>query len=104
MLVASYHVLLGHAPTSHLFSIPHGPPPIPLGSAPRTSSPPVPKHSPRSKQQCHSPDPMDGSPLGGTISQATPEEPSTLKWQEIMPLYKALTRSHQEALAGTPAR
>ena len=33
MLVASYHILLGHAPTSHLFSIPQGAPPFPLGPA-----------------------------------------------------------------------
>ena len=48
-LVASYHVLLGHAPTSHLFSIPKGAPPFPPGSAPGTSSPPMPEHSPRPK-------------------------------------------------------
>ena len=33
VLVASYHVLLGHAPTSHLFSSPQGAPPFPPGSA-----------------------------------------------------------------------
>ena len=60
-LVASYHVLLGHTPMSHLFSIPHGAPPFPPGSAPGTSSSSVPKHSPRAKQQHHSPDPMDAS-------------------------------------------
>ena len=49
MLVASYHVLLGHTPTSHLFSIPRGAPPIPPGPAPWTSSPPTPEHSPRPK-------------------------------------------------------
>ena len=31
MLVASYHILLGHAPMSHLFSIPQGAPPFPPG-------------------------------------------------------------------------
>ena len=33
-LVASYHVLWGHAPTSHLFSIPKGAPPFPPGLPP----------------------------------------------------------------------
>ena len=40
---------------------------------------------------------MDTSPLSGATSQAIPEEPSTLKWQEITSLHKALTRSHLEA-------
>ena len=79
MLVASYHILLGHAPMSHLFSIPHRVPPFPPGSAPRTSSTPMPKHSPRPKWQHHSPDPMDALLLSGTTSQATPEGPSTSK-------------------------
>ena len=69
------------------------------GSTPRTSSPPAPDHSPRPKRLCHSPDPMDDLPLSGTISQATPQGPLTLKWQEIMPMYKVLTRSHQEAFS-----
>ena len=64
-LVASYHDLLGHAPTSHLFSIPYGTPPFPPGPAPRTSSPPMPEHSPRPKQQHHSPDLMDTCLLVG---------------------------------------
>ena len=79
MLVASYHILLGHAPTSHLFSIPHRAPPFSPGSAPRTSSPPMPQHSPRPKQWNHSPDPIDASPLSRAMSQATPKGPSTSK-------------------------
>ena len=95
MLVASYHILLGHAPMSHLFSISQGAPPFPSGSTPRTSFPPMPKHSPRPKQWHFSPDLMDALPLGGTTAHATPEGPSTSKQQEIMALHKALTRSHQ---------
>ena len=75
VLVASYHILLGHAPTSHLFSIPQGTPTFPPGSAPGTSSSPMPDHSPRPKQQHHSPDQMDDSPLSRTMSQATPQWP-----------------------------
>ena len=44
-LVASYHILLGHASMSHLFSIPHGAPTFPPGPSPGTSSPPMPEHS-----------------------------------------------------------
>ena len=56
VLVASYHVLLGHAPMSHLFSISQRASPSQQMSTPRTSSPPMPEHSPRPKQQHHSPD------------------------------------------------
>ena len=49
-LVASYHVLLGHAPMSNLFRIFPGASPFPPQSDPRTSSPPAPKCSPRPKQ------------------------------------------------------
>ena len=48
-LVASCHILLGNAPPLHLFSIPQRTPPFLPGSAPGTSSPPVPDHSPRPK-------------------------------------------------------
>ena len=63
MLVASYHVLLGHAPMSHLFSISQEAPPSWQGSTPGTSSPPMPECSPRPKWWHHSPDPVDVSPL-----------------------------------------
>ena len=48
-LLASYHILLGHAPMAHFFSIPQGAPPFPPGPAPGTSSPPMSGHSPRPK-------------------------------------------------------
>ena len=75
MLVASYHILLGHAPMSHLFSIPQGASPSQQGSAPRTSSPPMPECSPRPRQWHHSPGPSDALPLSGTTSKATPKGP-----------------------------
>ena len=40
---------------------------------------------------------MDVSPHCRVTSKATPEGPPSSKWQEVMPLHKALTRSHQEA-------
>ena len=39
MLLASYQVLLGHTPMSHLFNIPQGASPSQQGPAPRASSP-----------------------------------------------------------------
>ena len=86
---------------SHLFSIPQGAPPIPPGSAPRTSSPPMPKHSPRPKSGASLSRPNGClTSQWDHLSQETPKGPSTLKqWQEIMPLHKALTRSCQEAFS-----
>ena len=98
-LVAYYQILLIHAPMSHLFSIPQGASPFPSGSAPGTSSPPMPKHSPRAKWWHHYPDPMVALPLGRTTPKATPEGPSISKWQEIIPLHKALTGNYQEAFS-----
>ena len=48
-LVASYHILLGHAPTSHPFSLSQGASPSEQVSAPRVPSPPALQHSPRPK-------------------------------------------------------
>ena len=75
MLVASYHILLGHVLTSHLLSISQGASPSQQGSIPGASSPPAPEHSPRPQQWCHSPDPMDVFPPSGTTSKATPKGP-----------------------------
>ena len=96
MLLASYQVLLGHTPTSHLFNIPQGVSPSQQGPAPRASSSSVPGPSPRPKQWHHPPDPMDILPLGEATSKATPKgHPSSKQW-EIMSLHKVLMRSHQE--------
>ena len=78
MLLASYQVLLGHTPMSHLFSIPQVASPSQQGSAPGASSPSAhtaPRPSPRPKWQHHSPDPMDILPLGEATSKATLEGP-----------------------------
>ena len=55
-----------------------------------------PECSPRPKQWHPSPDPVDVSPLSGTMSKATPEGPPSSKWQEMKSLDKALTPSHLE--------
>ena len=49
-LVVSYHILMGQAPMSHLFTLPQGASPIEQLSAPAAPSPPVPEHSPRPKR------------------------------------------------------
>ena len=79
-LVASYHVLLGHAHTSHPFSLSQGVSPSEQVSAPRAPSPPAPEHSPRPKQWHPSPDPADASPPDRTTSKTTPKGPPHLEW------------------------
>ena len=91
VLVASYHILLGHVVRSHPFSLSQG------VSAAMAPSPPAPEHSPRPKWQHPSPDPVDVLPPGGTTSKATLEGPPSSKQWEAMPLHKALTQSCQEA-------
>ena len=50
MLVASYHILMGQAPTSHPLNLSQGASSTEQVSAPVASSPPAPEHSPRPKQ------------------------------------------------------
>ena len=99
MLVASYHVLIGQAPTSHPFNLSQGASSTEQVSAPVAPSPPVPGCSPRPKWQHPSTDPLDVSPAGGTTSKATPEGPPSSKQQKIPPLHKVLMQSHQEAFS-----
>ena len=71
MLAASYHILQGHTPMSHLFNISQGPSPSEQGSVPGASSPSAPTApgpSPRPKWQHHSPDPMGVLPLSEATS------------------------------------
>ena len=91
MLVASYHILMGQALMSHPFSLSQGASSSEQVSAPMAPSPPVPECSPRPKWQHPSPDLVDVLPPGRTMSKATSEGPPSSKWQEIMPLHKALT-------------
>ena len=70
-LVASYHVLLGHALMVHPLAFHKELPPWSKLSAPMASSSLVPEHSPRPKWQHPSPNPVDVSPLGRTTYKAT---------------------------------
>ena len=79
-LVASYHVLMGQAPTSHPFNLSQGAPSTEQASAPVAPASLVPEHSPRPKQQHSSPDPVDVMPPGGTTSKATLEGAPSSKW------------------------
>ena len=74
MLVASYHILLGHALTSHPFSLSQGASPSEQVSAPGAPSPPAPEHSPRPKQQHPSPDLVDVLPPAGPHPRQLLEE------------------------------
>ena len=102
VLMASYHLLLRHVLMSNLFTIPPGASPSPQGSIPGVPSPSAPTASgslPRPKWQHHLPDPVGSFPTSETTSRATPEGPPCLKQWEVMPLYKALKRSHQKAFS-----
>ena len=98
-LVASYHVLMGQAPTFHLFTLSQGASDIEQLSAPAAPSSLGPEHSPRPKRWHPSPDPVDNMPLGGTTSKTTLEGPLSSKWQEIPSWYKVLKWSHSEAFS-----
>ena len=50
-LVASYHILMGHAPTFYLFTLSQGASPAEQPSAPSAPPSPAPEHSPRPKKQ-----------------------------------------------------
>ena len=84
---------------SHPFSLSQGTSSSEQVSAPMDPSPPVPEHSPRPRWWHPSPDLVDVSPVSGTMSKATLEEPPSSKQQEIMPLHKALTQSCLEAFS-----
>ena len=91
-LAASYHILLGQTPPSLPFVL--LPRASPASAIPLT---PVPKQSPRPKRRHPSPDPVEGTPLGGTTLKVTLGGPPSSKWQEIPPWDKALKPSHAEA-------
>ena len=102
MLIDPYHLLLVHAPISNLFTIPPGASPPQQGSipgVPSPSDPTAPGPLPRPKQQYHSPDPVGPLPSTRPHPRWLLRGPLVLKWQEVMPLHKALMRSHQEAFS-----
>ena len=99
VLVASYHVVKGQAPTSHPFNLSQGTSSTEQVSAPVAPSPLTPGNSPRPKWQHPSPDLVDVLPPGGTMSKATPEgTPSSKQW-EIPPLHRVLMQSCLEAFS-----
>ena len=97
MLVASYHVLMGQAPTSHPLTLSQGASSTEQVSAPVAPSSLVPEHSSWPKWQHPSPDLVDTMPFGGTTSKATLQGPPNSKWWKMLPLHKVLTWSHSEA-------
>ena len=99
MLVASYYIWLGQAPTSHQFTLSQGTSPAEQQSASAAPPVPVPKQSPRPKRQHLSPDPVDSMPLGGTMSKATSEGPTISKQWDVPPWNKVLKQSHSEAFS-----
>ena len=90
---------MGQAPTSHPFSLSQGASPAKQPSASPAPPAPVPVHSPRPKTQLPSPDPVDGMPLGRTMSKATAEGSPSSKWQEVPPWYNVLKQSISETFS-----
>ena len=80
MVVASYHVLMGHAPMSYPFSLSQGASSSEQVFSPMDPSPAAPECSPRPMWQHPSLDPVDVSSPSGTMSKATPEGPPSSKW------------------------
>ena len=99
MLVASYHVLLGQAPTSHPFTLSQRTSPVEEQSAPAAPPMSVPKQSPRPKRWHPSPDPVESMPLGRTTSKKTLEGPPSSKQWEVPPWNKALKPSCTEVFS-----
>ena len=99
MLVASYHILMGQAPTSHPFTLSQGASPAEQPSASAAPPMPAPGLFSRPKRWHPSPDPVDSMPLGGTTSKATSEGPPSSKQWEVPPLNKVLKQSHWEAFS-----
>ena len=77
MLIAPYHLLLGHVPISNLLPFPQEH--LPLDKGPSQvflpSLPPPPGPLPRPKQWHHSPDPVGPSTPHETMSKVTPKGP-----------------------------
>ena len=99
MLVASYHVLLGQAPTSHPFTLSQRTSPAEEQSAPAAPPVLVPKQSLRPKRWHPSPDPVESMHLGRTMSKTTSEGSPSSKQQEVPPWNKVLKLSHAEAFS-----
>ena len=97
MLVASYHILMGQAPTSHPFTLSQGASPAEQPSASAAAPVPAPEQSPRPKKWHPSPDPVDSMPLSGTTCKTTSEGPPSSKWWEVPPCNKVLKQSCSEA-------
>ena len=99
MLVASYHILMGQAPTSHPFTLSQGASPVEQPSASAAPAAPVPEQSSRPKRWHPSPDPVDSMPLGGTMFKATLEGPPSSKQDKVPPWNKVLKQSCSEAFS-----
>ena len=97
MLVASYDILMGQAPTSHPFTLSQGASPVEQLSTPAAPPMPAPEQSPRPKRWHPSPDPVDSMPLGRTMFKATSEGLPSSKWWEVPPWNKVFKQSCSEA-------
>ena len=87
---------------SYPFTLPKGTSPVEQQSALATPPVPVPKQSPRPKRWHPSPDPVDSTPLGGTMSKATLEGPPAPNGKMSHLGTGCSSRATQKHSAGTP--
>ena len=100
MLVASYQNFVWAGLPCPTHSPYHQGPPQQRNSLLQPAPPaPVPKQSPRPKRWHPSPDPVDSTPLGGTMSKTAPEEPPSSKQWEVPPWNRVLKQSCSEAFS-----
>ena len=99
-LVASYHILMGQAPTSHPFSLSQGPSPAEQPSA--STAPPAlaPEHYPRPKRWLPSPNPVDSTPLGKPQPRQLWKGPLALNGKRSHPGTRYSSRATQKHSAG----
>ena len=102
ILVTPFHLLWGNALTSALLSIPPGVSTFQLEPAPETLPTSATKTlmpSPQPKLQHHLPNWVEPFSPSESTSKVALEEPHHSKQKEESPLFKVLSRSHQEAFS-----
>ena len=101
MLVASYHILLGQAPTSYPFTLSQAVSPVEQPSAPAAPSHTSAWAVPQTQKVASFPKPVDSMPLGRTTSKATLEGPPAPNSKRSHLGTRYSSRATQKHSAGT---
>ena len=99
IMVASFHLLLGNAPTSTLLSIPPGISPPEQEPSPQTLPSSAPAVTGPLPWWHNSPNWVQPPSPSETTSKVTPKVPPHSKQKEEMLFHKALSRSHQDTFS-----